>query len=64
MSAENEFKEAAELGKTVLHHLSKGGHAPPDFLPRARGLLFYQTTRAGLGLGIEHGRGFVISRLE
>jgi len=60
-TAENDFKDAVELGKSVLHQLTKGGQ-PPEFLPRARGLLFYHTTRAGLGIGIEHGRGFVISR--
>lgn len=61
-SATNDFKEAVELGKSVLNELTLVGKPPPEFLPRARGLIFYTTTRAGLGIGIEHGRGFIISR--
>jgi hypothetical protein len=64
MSAESEFKEAVELGKRVLGRITKNNHAPPSFLPQARGLLFYSTTRVGLGIGVEQGRGFVISRWE
>ena len=61
-SATNDFKEAVELGKSILSEITLGGKPPPEFLPRARGLIFYSTTRAGLGIGIEHGRGFILSR--
>lgn len=62
-TAEQEFEHACQLGRTVLEHFESHHKShPPHFLPMARALLFYTSTRAGFGLGMEHGSGFIISR--
>lgn len=51
--------DAARLGTEVLEALRDH---PPYFLPMARALIFYSSTRVGLGIGFEHGTGFMITR--
>ena len=58
-SREQILTAASRLGCNVLHDLR---HSPPSFLPLARALVFYTSTRAGLGVDVEHGHGMILVR--
>ena len=59
-TADADALDAARLGGSVLEAFSE--NQPPYFLPLARALVFYSSTRVALGVGFEHGAGFMITR--
>ena len=65
VTADEEYKDACQLGRNILKDFESHHNFlrhPPHFVPMARALLFYTSTRAGFGLGVDRGRGFMISR--
>lgn len=59
LECNKEIVEALELGKHIVGCLIP----PPHFLPIACALLFFSADKLGVGVGLCHGHGFIITRL-
>lgn len=55
--------EALGLGLHVVRLMKNLKGAPPPWIPLCKALLFYDARKIGFGIGLEHGHGFIISRL-